>query len=213
MSHPHVSSSIVHKYLDTFAIVVKENVEDKVIPALLNHIEVVIYNITGVAMAVALVNQSFKVESKHLSAVRKYIATSCDRSAKATKAQKGGTSMPSDYFGYRHPNFSEWNADSGTNNVSEVRFAEGIARSEMGGGSDANAMVPFLVHEKLAKKAIKDFLKKHQVTMQPQALHELLAIIDAHMNCLAHDLKAKSAKLDEKNLEKVMKLKRHAVFH
>lgn len=194
--------------MNTFSITPKKGEEGAVDSMLAKHLEAVIYNITGIAMAIALVNQSFKIETKYLASVRKYIETSCANTASKSK-QRGGTSMPSDYFGYKHPNFSEWNAGNQTN-VSEIRFDEGIARSEMGGGGH---MISFMVSQKPAKTAIKAFLKQHQVTIDREALHELLVIIDAHVNCLANDLKAAAAQLGEKQVAKVMKLKRHAVFH
>lgn len=201
-----LSPSFVRKFLRTFDIQVKKSNEIEIIAKLASHIEAVMYNIAGVAMAIALVNQSFTIDVQHLVSVRNYIESSC---SKAKHSQKGGMSMPSDYFGYKHPNFSELNANN-QSNVSEVRFDQGIARSEMGGG--AMTLIPFMSKEKRAAASIKEFLKQHNVKIGKAALSELLAIVDAHVNCLADDLK-NVPELSIKKVDKVMKLKRHAVFH
>lgn len=203
----HLPLTMIRKYVKAFAIPVKKSEEEEILSILSSHLEAVIYNVTGIAMAIALVNQSFVVDPSHLELVRKYIESSCpSQDKKRVSKQQGGMSMASDYFGYRHPNFSESHGDT---NISQIRFDEGIARAEMGGGG---SVVPFMTEEKRVKAAIKAFLGQHQVKIQATALKELLAIIDIHVSCLANDLTSQK-ELGKKQIERVMKLKRHAVFH
>jgi histone H3/H4 len=205
MTH-HLPSTIVRKYIETFGIPLKPGQENAVITVLAHHLEAVVYNVTGIALAIALVNQRATIDASHLKLVRNYIESSCDNKKKKG-GLKGGASMPSEYFGYKHPNFSEWN--HGETNVSQIRFDEGIARPEISGGA---VPMSFMTKDKHVKAVIKTFLKHHEMKIQKGAMQELLAILDVHANCMAEDLHALSP-LSKKQLDKVMKYKRHAVFH
>lgn len=206
----HTSTANFQNYAVAFAIPVRDEEKVHVHDMLAHHLDAVTYNVTGIAMAIALVNQSHTISPAHVNEVRKYIQVSC-HNKRRHGGQKGGISMPSDYFGYRHPNFSEWNANDGATNISEVRFDEGIARGEMGGGADVHA---YMTRNKHVKAMIKTFLKHHEVKIQRDALRHLLAILDVHVNCLASDLKSQpTSTIGVKQVEKVMRLKRHAVFN
>ena len=206
MTH-HIPSTVVRKFIEVFGIPLKHGEEQDIIAVLENHLEAVIYNISGIAMAIALVNQKSSIDMGHLKEVRNYIQSSCD-TKKKKGGQQGGTSMPSDYFGYKHPNYSESN--EGGVNVSQIRFDQGIARPSQGGG--AASLVHFMTKDKHIKAAIKAFLKHHEMKIQKDALGELLILLDIHANCMAEDLHIVSP-LSKKQLEKVMKYKRHAVFN
>lgn len=206
----HTSTATFANYANAFSIPVRDEEKAHVYEMLAHHLDAVTYNVTGIAMAIALVNQSRTISASHVKQVRNYIQVSCHNKRKHG-GQQGGTSMPSDYFGYRHPNFSEWNANDGATNISEVRFDEGIARAEMGGGAVLRA---YMTRNKHVKTMIKTFLKHHEVKIQKDALEQLLAILDVHVNCLANDLKSQpTSTIGTKQVEKVMRLKRHAVFN
>jgi hypothetical protein len=204
----HSSSAVFRKFASDFSIPVRNGEEDEVNEMLAQHLDAVTYNVTGIAMAIALVNHTHTIASNHVKEVRKYIETSC-HSKKKHGGQQGGTSMASDYFGYKHPNFTE--NDGGSTNISEVRFDEGIARPEMGGGA---VPLAYMTQNKQVKSMIKTFLKHHEVKIQKNALAQLLAVLDVHVNCLAADLKSQpTSAIGVKQVQKVMQLKRHAVFH
>ena len=207
----HLPNAPFHHFPQAFSIHVRPGEEEAVHEILTHHLDVVVYNITGVAMAIALVNQSHTITPVHMKEVRNYIESSC-HSKKKRGGQQGGSPLPSDYFGYRHPNFSEWNANDGTLNVSQVQFGEGIARVGMGGGSATVAT--YMTNNKHVTTMIKTFLKHHEVKIQTKALKQLLAILDVHVHCLVTDLQSQAGTtVGIKQVEKVMQLKRHAVFH
>jgi histone H3/H4 len=192
----------VREYMKAYGIEIKN---EDVMSKLADHIEIVIYNITGIAMAIALVNNKKSIEAPHLTHVKSYITMSCD-----SRKQKGGTSMPSEYFGYSHPNYNSMNTSSHA--ISEVNFEQGIIREAMGPSQAGGGKLNKLACEKQVKKAIKEILQHHEVNIKKEAINELNTIIHIHLECLAADL-LRHSPLTMKNMDKVMKLKRHAVFH
>lgn len=204
----NIPISVARRFLSSFDIDVQESDKEKVAHAISNHFEAIIYNLTGMAMAIALLNDVSKVEIQHLEEVRKYVTTQCPSSR---SKQKGGASMPSDYFGFRHPNFSELNSNGGNIDVSRVQFENGIIRPAIQQGGSVKLHFSSTEDKKIAAY-VRKVLAHHNASINKTALSELLHIIDVHIACLADDLK-KTAPISLKQFDKVMKLKRHAIFH
>lgn len=191
------SPVLVRKFLKTFDIDVKKEDETNVVKTLQDHLEAVIYNVTAIAMVMALLNDTRKIETKHLGEVRRYIASHCPK-----PKQKGG--FPAAYFGAADPNYSTLNGNGSS--VSTVQFENGVARPQIGGAKG------FMYSEKKVATYAKHVLKHHNAVISHEALKEILAILDTHVACLAHDI-AGPTPLTLAKLERVMKMKRHAVFN
>lgn len=171
------------------------------------HIDGLVHNVTSTAALVAMLNDSKKIETKHLGAVRMYIESKCKHQQK----QSGGGPIASDFFGYPHPAYSPNNQDAGVKS-SVVDFTNGIARPSMGpalemkGGGNKTTPVASDV-----SKVIKKVLKHKHVGISKASMTELLSIVHSHLHCFASDL-LKECPLTEKKLDKVLSFKRHAVF-
>lgn len=192
------SPVLVRKFLHTFDIQTKKEDELQIVQMLQDHMESVIYNVTAIAMVMALLNDKRKIETKHLGEVRRYIASHCP-----LHKQKGG--FPASYFGTADPNYSSLNGTGSI--VSTIQFENGVARPQIGG-----TMNGFMCTEKKIATYAKHVLKHHNTTISQEALKGILEILDVHVMCLAQDLQGPTP-LTLKKLSKVMKLKRHAVFN
>lgn len=208
-----MSSQTVAKFIDTFQINLKGSDKTEVFHKLEMHMDAVCYNVASIAIIFALLKGDKKIQPKHLQNVMGYISSMCSSSA---KGQKGGMSMASDYFGYPHPNYASSNAGSGVV-MSEIEFNSGIARagidSQIGGTqSSSNNVRLVATNDKDAKAFVKSVVKMHNIEISKTAFTELMRIIDIHLNCLATDLSTLSP-LTVSKVDKVLGLKRHAVFH
>lgn len=198
-------------FLDTFQIHVKPKDHLQVQEHLAEHMDAVMYNVTSIAILFTLLKGHVKLEPKHLTDVMSYISSACPNVSKGG-GQKGG-SLPCDYFGYAHPNYTAGNGAQGVV-MSEVDFSAGVARagidSQLGGSGPSLSLLAS--HDKEAKEFARSILKLHKIKVSKTAFAELLRIIDIHLNCLGRDL-ANSSPLSLTRLDKVLGLKRHAVFH
>lgn len=208
-----MSSQTVSKFIDTFQIILKGADRQQVMHKLEMHLDAVSYNVASIAIIFALLKGEKRIQPKHLQNVMGYISSMC--SPVKGQGQKGGMSMASDYFGYPHPNYTSSNAGSGVV-MSEVEFNSGIARagidSQIGGTSNSNSMRFVATNDKDAKAFVKSVIKMHNIEISKTAFKELMRIIDIHLNCLASDLSNVSP-LTIARVDKVLGLKRHAVFH
>jgi len=172
------------------------------------HIDALVHNVVSTAALVAMLHNDHKIDMVHLKPVKIYIESQC--MAKNTK-QRGGTSMPSDFFGYPHPNYSVAHENSGVS-VSKVDFGAGIARPELGPAQGMFVGGGLRHNTTEIKVVAKKLLKSKNVSIGKKALEELIRIIDSHIHCFANDMKEKCP-LTVNKLEKVLHMKRHAVFH
>lgn len=112
----------------------------KILELLDSHIEAMIYNIASIASVTALLDEKVKIELKHIGFIKEYIVKQCIKSSKKnnTSTQSGG-SFPAEYFGYNSGAYTESNY--GGTNVSDINFADGIAREAIpisGGAKNKN---------------------------------------------------------------------------
>jgi hypothetical protein len=135
-------------------------------------------------------------------------------SASSTE-QTGGTSMPSEYFGFSTGAFSALNA--GGINMSDAHFGAGgyirPALDIMMGGSQ---ILNVTRHNATAKKFVKAVLKFNNLTISKNAMNELMLVIDIHITCLINDInkniQTSNSHITLSKVEKVLDLKRHSVF-
>lgn len=183
--------------------------------SLAKHMEAVVFNIVSLAAVMAVLKgNKEKISVRHLPKVREYLAARGCGAAAASgdhrTRQRGGTGMPSEYFGYAHPAYQAGNGADGVQ-AGTIQFAEGLARPAMGpmeGGSSH--------HSRSAAKAIREEAEKvarhHETAISKTAMSELAGIIHEHLDCLASDLAAAGPALTESKVAKVLALKRHAAF-
>jgi hypothetical protein len=170
------------------------------------------YNLASIASVTALAQDKNKIETKHIGFVRTYIGKECTGPS-GNGSQKGGDSMPSEFYGYSTGAYSAGNA--GGINMSDANFgAGGYIRPELGmsGGASGAHVHTHARASTAAKRFIKSILKFNGVSISKTAFDELLLLIDMHIRCLHHDL-MKQYPLTLPKLEKILALKRHSVFN
>jgi hypothetical protein len=212
--HHQELGTILDRFLEAFDLTLRRPEKD-VRTLLHDHVDGLLFNVCSIAAVLALLAGKRKVEPKHLREVRSYIVSKCPPHG----GQQGG-GMASDYFGYPHPNYLASNENQGTN-TSIVSFHSGQARASLGpplqeGGAGAGASRMKRVMRHLPKEAhhvIRFMMKHHDVSVSKMAMEELMFILDAHLNCFGNDLKEQGGQLTAAKTQKVLALKRHAVFH
>jgi hypothetical protein len=177
-----------------------------------NHIDGLFYNVVSLASTMALVYNSKKVEPKHVLAIHEKYRNVC------SGGQNGGAVMPLQYFSPNAPSTMSA-ANFGGMDSRTINFAGNEARSGIdvsapgaafvGGGSvkefrDQNA--------KTVAKFVRSVLKLQNMTASKHAMHDLVQVIFYHLSCLASDIQKKPY-VNVPILQKMLKLKRHAIFH
>lgn len=170
--------------------------KDKIIMTLCNYIDTLIFNIVSIASIITMLNNSKSINMNAVQLVKKYIADNCN------KKIKGGTSLPSEYFGY---NSGIYNENNNINDILTVDFNSGVLRPQIGGGGRGKKMD----NEWLIKK-IKDLLIYYNLKASNKIINSLMLIIYSNINCLLsklHDNKNKV--LTVTTINKIIKLNKN----
>lgn len=181
----------------------KDTKDDEICELLCKHIDALVFNVTSLASIVVTLYQSKKLDLIHMPAIRKHIVDKCQ--SKKRTMEGGRVTMPSDFFGYNHPNYSPANVGE---DVLAIDLNGTVARPALGPQSGGGVR-----HRQsdMMKPFIKDLMRKHNLVASRAAFSEILAIIDAHLECLAADLK-KCEPLTVKKVESLFSKKRYFVF-
>lgn len=214
--HDIQSMRLATMLLRSFNIRVADHDMPAVCKALANHLDAVIYNTVSVTITFTRLHESATVGPKHVANAMTYISSACHRTSKQRQQQGGSvTALPSQYFGYDFGSYTSGNGASGVVTTSDVDFAAGVARaavtSQMGGGAGPKLHL-IAAHDKAAQKFARSIFKMHDIKVANHAFEDVMRVVDVHINCLGKDLLAASP-LTVKKLEKVLALKRHAVFN
>lgn len=184
--------------------------------ALKNHYEIMIYNITSIAVVVALANNVKKLQLSHMESIKSYIQTKCSHKGNHFEMH-GGSRLPSEYCGYSIDPNPYSAANGAEQSISTVDFAGGVLRPAIdtsatfiGGGS--NHLIHFICTNKDVKAYVRNLLKQHKLTISPPAMNILIHIIEIHIHCALKDLKSRQP-LTVTKVSTVMKMKTHAIFH
>lgn len=186
-------------------------------------IEALIYNVASLASTMALVYNSKKVEPKHVTAIHDKYKSLCSSTGGAPM-QTGGTSMPQQFFS---PNASSTMSASNFGGMDSrtIDFAANEARagidvagpdaSFIGGAAGPGTLTATAFRNENGKQIAKfarSVLKLHNMSVSKHAMHDIQHIIFYHLDCLTADLRKKSY-INVPIVQKMLKLKRHSIFH
>ena len=212
---------LVTRYLTyTSAQCKTSEIRQNLLSALEDHIEALIYNVVSLACTMALVYESKRVEPKHVRAIDERYRALCGAHAPArlpAHGQRGGMSMPEAFFNPQAPSTMSPSNFGGLNSTT-VNFAANEARVEIATTMDGVMMggAHMSSFRENASKPLAKFVravaKLHSMTVSKQAIHDILLVMFHHLDCLAADMRAKPS-INVRSLEKIFKLKRHAVFN
>lgn len=184
----------------------KDTSEIEVCELLCKHVDALVFNVTSLASIVVTLYQSKKLDVIHVPSIRQHIVEKCQH-RHAARQRGGRVTMPSDFFGYNHPNYSTANEGS---DILGIDLESGsTARPSLGpqsgGGGASVAQTRFM------KTTVQQILSKHNIRSSREAFKELLSIIDAQLECLAADMR-KCEPLTVKKLERLLTKKKYFVF-
>ncbi len=143
-------------------------------------IETLVFNVISIAAIISLINNSSTIQKEAVELVKAYIADKC------SKYVKGGTSLPSDYFGVPNASYSENNI---TNDVLGVDFTNGILRQQLGGGGYKRFKL-YSEDEKILIENIKKICRYYNLKITNSVIKMLLDIIVDNMECLFNYIKS-----------------------
>lgn len=167
------------------------------------HLERLVFNLTSLVATVALLKGSKKIATKHVELAGQYVLTSCG------KVVAGGNALgSSEWYGQSSGSYGAASAADGAA-ASTVDFLADSARPALGmqaGGGDST-IIPLA--------AIMSMVKSHQIAISESARAPLRRLIESRLTCLSADLMRQVGKsgITDGKLDKVLALKRHAVFH
>lgn len=190
-------------------------IDPSYVPYLAERVYHLFYNLcTMIALTVKTQDPTQpKVKPRHLKHLLDYVQHKC-YPPKKTLQQGGSYHIDSEYFG----------KDSGRyygkahEDVLNIDFTNGILRPEIKGGSMAYMEISYVIVENTKKsklfpdEAIRSQLKSYGVTIEKAPMEILKKIIKLHLSCLMMDLHEHTPINSMKTLEKILHLKRHAIF-
>jgi len=141
------------------------------------YLETLIFNIVSIASLITLINNSKVVERDALKLVHSYINDKCEK-----VSLKGGTSLPSEYFGI---DSHLYNANNNQSDILNVDYVNGILRPQIGGGGKSkNSKENEITKHNWLKTKINKLLQHYNLTIKEKELNYLINIIYDNVNCL-----------------------------
>ncbi len=217
----YVSAHPLTPFVQGFAKHFDLDVPSEVMPKLIAHVDALVFNIVAIACLVAKLNEKTIIRPEHLSAVEKYVDTRCTSLRQKTQ-QKGGESMPSDFYGYPHPNYSVANENTNGTHVEQVNFQENIARPALGPAMEATFAGGASSKKKEGGEIkaldahVRQILAYHSMKLSTDGRAILDKMISKHMRCFAKHLQGKSSKkptkVTEAKLGQTVHLKQFSIF-
>ena len=166
----------MNNYLKTvinrYGLVVKS---DEVVKCMCEYLETLIFNTVSIASLITLINNTKVIEKDALTLVHSYINTKCEK-----VAIKGGTSLPSEFFGVDSHLYNSTNNQS---DILNVDFVNGILRPQIGGGGRAKTSNMKTNHDWIKAK-ITTLIQHYNLTIGEKEMNYLINIIYDNVNCL-----------------------------
>jgi len=190
----------IHSIIKFYNLKINPGSNTTVYKSLSKNIEVLIFNVISVASIISLINNSNTIQKTAVLMVRDYINDKCN----TPQMKKGGTSLPSDYFGAINPAYSENNI---TNDVLGIDFTSGIARAQIGGGGNSRKSYKLTkadTNEFIA--AVKNICKYYNLKISSDCIKLLIDIIVENIDCLFNYLHMASKPITTDIIKKMIKL-------
>ena len=158
--------------IDRYGLIVKNNND---MNCICEYLETLIFNIVSIASLITLINNSKVIEKEALKLVHSYINDKCEK-----VVIKGGTSLPSEYFGV---DSHLYNSSNNQADVLNIDYINGILRPQIGGGGNSRNSNKKSNHDWLKAKIIK-LIQHYNLTIKEKEMNYLINIIYDNVNCL-----------------------------
>ena len=142
------------------------------------YIDVLIFNVVTILSIITMINNSNTIRNEALKLLKTYINDTCHK-----KVLKGGTSLPSEYFGINSGIYNENNA---TGNILDIDFSSGILRPQIGGGGLHKLNSDEI---KIISASVKKIFEYYKLKASSAIITELINIINDNIECLFLSLK------------------------
>jgi hypothetical protein len=192
--------STIYSIVKYYNLKINPGSNTNVYKSLSKNIEILIFNIISIASIITLINNSRTIQKTAVLMVRDYIHDKCN----TPQMKKGGTSLPSDYFGNINPAYNENNI---TNDILNVDYGSGIARAQIGGGGYSRKSYKLTkVDNDEFVSAIKNICKYYNLKIGSECIKILVDIIVENMDCLFNYLHMASKPITTDIIKKIIKL-------
>jgi hypothetical protein len=196
----------IHSIVKYYNLKINPGSNTNVYKSLSKNIEILIFNVISIASIISLLNNSNTIQKTAVSMVREYINEKCN----VPQMKKGGTSLPSDYFGAINPVYNE---NNNTNDVLGIDFTSGIARAQIGGGGNSKKYKLTSTDKEEFINAIKNICKYYNLKIGSDCIKMLIDIIVENMDCLFNYLYMASKPITTDIIKKMIKLnKKFEIF-
>ena len=148
--------------------------DERVYDFICEYLETLIFNIVSIASLITLINNSKIIEKDALKLVHSYINTKCQK-----VNIKGGTSLPSEYFGV---NSHLYNAVNNQSDILNIDYVNGVLRPQIGGGGKSKS--PTTNNHNWLKTKINNLIHHYNLTIKEKEMNYLINIIYDNVNCL-----------------------------
>lgn len=157
---------------------------------LCKHIDSLIFNIVSIASIITLINNCKCIKKPTIKLLNSYINEKCKMNS-----YKGGTSLPSEYFGIDSGIYKTSNP---TGDILGIDFNNGLIRPQIGGGGKNNNYI---------QKKIDEILDYYKLDASKVIKTDLYKIINSHINCFMRILKMNNkSPLTKTAIMKIIKL-------
>jgi hypothetical protein len=191
----------IHSVIKYYDLKINPGSNSTVYKSLSKNIEVLVFNVISIAAIISLINNSSTIQKEAVKIVRDYINDKCN----VSRMKKGGTSLPSEYFGV--PN-SSYNENNITNDILPIDFSSEYLRPMIGGGSRKSYKLTKSDTEEFMN-AIKNICKYYNLKINHDAIKMLVDIIVENMDCLFNYLYMSSKPITNDIIKKMIKLNKN----
>lgn len=163
--------------------------KSKIIKDLICYIDALIFNIVSIGAIVSRLNNSNSIKKETIVIIKNYIEDKCRFKYKKTK---GGTVLPSEFFGIESGRYQN---ETGVD-LLNINWDKQLIRAQVGGAP--------LSSKEIIIKHINKILDYYGIKASNAIINELIKIFDYHIKCLIHKLKLCGEEITGKCLNNVI---------
>jgi len=168
---------IINTIITKYELNIERSKKIAIYKLLSKYIDILIFNVVTILSIITMINNSNTIHNEALKLLKTYINETCN------KGIKGGTSLPSEYFGVNSGIYSENNASG---NILDIDFSSGTLRPQIGGGGVYKLNKDEV---KVISATIKNILEYYKLKASNDIISQLVNLINDNIECLFRQLK------------------------
>jgi len=168
---------IINTIITKYELNIERSKKIAIYKLLSKYIDILIFNVVTILSIITMINNSNTIHNEALKLLKTYINETCN------KEIRGGTSLPSEYFGVNSGIYSENNASG---NILDIDFSSGILRPQIGGGGVYKLNKDEV---KVISASIKNIIEYYKLKASNDIITQLVNLINDNIECLFRQLK------------------------